>query len=136
MVSFAVLCVGICHLQVRSKEMHQRAEFGLAAHWSYKGGQSVSHSLDWITTDSNTVSTDPKVSLKHSRDAYPKGWTVQMELRVLVRSVCSHGSLMRGHIPPDGDGKYANCTNMVPCFGCILYHVVFRQWKQHTCVEE
>ncbi|CAM9184261.1 unnamed protein product [Scytosiphon promiscuus] len=33
--------------QVRSKEMHQKAEFGLAAHWSYKESHGMS-SLGWI----------------------------------------------------------------------------------------
>lgn len=48
--------------QVRSKEMHQKAEFGLAAHWSYKGSRSVVSALGWTTggnvTDTSTPSAD------------------------------------------------------------------------------
>lgn len=40
--------------QVRSNEMHQRAEFGLAAHWSYKGSGMGDGSLDWISSDAST----------------------------------------------------------------------------------
>lgn len=48
--------------QVRSKEMHQKAEFGLAAHWSYKGTGSLTSSLDWITEDKSTPPRDNKVT--------------------------------------------------------------------------
>ncbi|MFA5775638.1 MAG: TGS domain-containing protein, partial [Ilumatobacteraceae bacterium] len=34
-------------VQIRSRDMHQRAEWGVAAHWSYKDG-SPSQDIDWL----------------------------------------------------------------------------------------
>jgi GTP diphosphokinase / guanosine-3',5'-bis(diphosphate) 3'-diphosphatase len=34
-------------VQIRTKEMHQRAEWGVAAHWAYKDGTS-SQDIDWL----------------------------------------------------------------------------------------
>ncbi len=35
-------------IQIRSKEMHQEAEFGLAAHWAYKSNISPEKELKWL----------------------------------------------------------------------------------------
>src|SRR6266568_1954896 len=35
-------------VQIRTKEMHQRAEFGVAAHYSYKENRSASDDLGWL----------------------------------------------------------------------------------------
>jgi GTP diphosphokinase / guanosine-3',5'-bis(diphosphate) 3'-diphosphatase len=37
----------VVEVQIRSQEMHQRAEWGVAAHWSYKGDGSSSD-IDWL----------------------------------------------------------------------------------------
>ena len=37
----------VVEVQIRSREMHQRAEWGVAAHWSYKGDGSTSD-IDWL----------------------------------------------------------------------------------------
>jgi len=46
-------------VQVRSREMHARAEFGIAAHWSYKEGQSGSDELAWMQ---RIAETDSEIS--------------------------------------------------------------------------
>ncbi len=33
--------------------MHQQAEFGLAAHWSYKESHSTARSLGWISEETD-----------------------------------------------------------------------------------
>ncbi len=59
--------------QIRTREMHERAEFGVAAHWSYKD-QGSQQDLDWLAriVDWQTDTTDPaefmaglKVDLEH-----------------------------------------------------------------------
>jgi guanosine-3',5'-bis(diphosphate) 3'-pyrophosphohydrolase len=39
-------------VQIRSAEMHRNAEFGIAAHWKYKGGSAATHAddekFDWL----------------------------------------------------------------------------------------
>ncbi len=37
----------VVEVQIRSREMHQRAEWGVAAHWSYKG-EGESSDIDWL----------------------------------------------------------------------------------------
>jgi GTP pyrophosphokinase len=38
----------VVEVQIRTREMHQRAEWGVAAHWAYKDGVSVSSDIDWL----------------------------------------------------------------------------------------
>jgi len=38
----------IFEVQIRTKEMHQTAELGVAAHWKYKSGGNNSIKLDWL----------------------------------------------------------------------------------------
>ena len=53
-------------VQIRTKQMHEEAEFGIAAHWKYKSGeksgQSVDEKLRWIAqlleSDENTRDPD------------------------------------------------------------------------------
>ena len=35
-------------VQIRTKEMHQRAEYGIAAHWGYKENRSAQEDLGWL----------------------------------------------------------------------------------------
>ncbi len=35
-------------VQIRTKEMHQRAEWGVAAHWAYKDGAEKAQDIDWL----------------------------------------------------------------------------------------
>ncbi len=53
-------------VQVRTREMHVRAEYGIAAHWGYKEGSS-SAELAWIERiiDLQEESTDPHEFLEH-----------------------------------------------------------------------
>ena len=46
-------------VQIRTKEMHQRAEWGIAAHWAYKGGPDAD--IDWLNRiiDWQADVTDP-----------------------------------------------------------------------------
>ncbi|MEM8618324.1 MAG: bifunctional (p)ppGpp synthetase/guanosine-3',5'-bis(diphosphate) 3'-pyrophosphohydrolase [Actinomycetota bacterium] len=36
-------------VQIRTEEMHRRAEWGVAAHWAYKDGQTTAADVDWLS---------------------------------------------------------------------------------------
>jgi len=38
----------VLEVQIRTREMHQRAEWGVAAHWAYKDGVGASSDIDWL----------------------------------------------------------------------------------------
>src|SRR5205814_5490681 len=49
-------------VQIRTKEMHQRAEFGIAAHWGYKENRSPQEDLGWLQrlVDWQQETADPR----------------------------------------------------------------------------
>ena len=52
-------------VQIRSRDMHQRAEWGVASHWSYKNGESA-NDIDWLNRiiDWQDEVADPLVFLE------------------------------------------------------------------------
>jgi GTP pyrophosphokinase len=48
-------------VQIRTHEMHRRAEYGIAAHWGYKEKEDVSSEIAWMQriSDVNQETTDP-----------------------------------------------------------------------------
>jgi len=57
-------------IQVRSGEMHQVAEYGLAAHWDYKGGAKKKAQMDEMAAHSGAKSPHYAFKLDRSSDAY------------------------------------------------------------------
>jgi guanosine-3',5'-bis(diphosphate) 3'-pyrophosphohydrolase len=49
-------------VQIRTREMHQRAEFGIAAHWGYKENRSPGEDLGWLQrlVDWQQETADPR----------------------------------------------------------------------------
>ncbi|HEV8298244.1 MAG TPA: TGS domain-containing protein, partial [Acidimicrobiales bacterium] len=49
-------------VQIRTREMHQRAEYGIAAHWSYKENRSPAEDLVWLQrlVDWQQEANDPR----------------------------------------------------------------------------
>ena len=58
-------------VQIRTREMHRRNEFGLAAHWSYKQGDAPDGQVGWLRDLIEIVdaSHDPEELLEHTRMA-------------------------------------------------------------------
>ncbi|MGH9184717.1 MAG: RelA/SpoT family protein [Acidimicrobiales bacterium] len=48
-------------VQIRTREMHQRSEYGVAAHWSYKGDDSSESDMPWLSriVDWQLETSDP-----------------------------------------------------------------------------
>lgn len=82
-------------VQIRTKEMHQIAEYGIAAHWKYKSGEKssadIDKKLDWISklidTESETMDPDDfmhafKIDIFHDETFVftPKGDVVALPL--------------------------------------------------------
>lgn len=38
----------IVEIQIRTKQMHEQAEFGIAAHWNYKEGEKGTREINWV----------------------------------------------------------------------------------------
>lgn len=53
-------------VQIRTQEMHQRAEFGVAAHWGYKESRSPSQDLIWLQrlVDWQQETSDPQAFME------------------------------------------------------------------------
>jgi GTP diphosphokinase / guanosine-3',5'-bis(diphosphate) 3'-diphosphatase len=59
-------------IQVRTREMHETAEYGVAAHWIYKGGRPGKHDDEWTQwvkqlMDVGTDEADPREFMKTFR---------------------------------------------------------------------
>lgn len=82
-------------VQIRTREMHQVAEYGIAAHWKYKSGDKsnadIDKKLDWISrlidTESESVDADDfmhafKIDIFHDETFVftPKGDVVALPL--------------------------------------------------------
>ncbi|PYH01520.1 RelA/SpoT family protein [Arthrobacter stackebrandtii] len=63
----------LVEIQIRTLEMHQRAEYGVAAHWKYKSGNkapvSVQEDMNWLRTlvDWQQETSDPNEFLESLR---------------------------------------------------------------------
>lgn len=82
-------------VQIRTKEMHQVAEYGIAAHWKYKSGEKssadIDKKLDWISklidTESDVIDPDDflhafKIDIFHDETFVftPKGDVIALPL--------------------------------------------------------
>ena len=76
-------------IQIRTPEMHARADFGLAAHWSYKQAEQPDAQVSWIRDLVEILDTadSPEELLEHTRMAMyqdrifaftPKGELIQL----------------------------------------------------------
>ncbi|WP_207344041.1 bifunctional (p)ppGpp synthetase/guanosine-3',5'-bis(diphosphate) 3'-pyrophosphohydrolase [Arthrobacter sp. E3] len=83
----------LVEIQIRTLEMHQRAEYGVAAHWKYKSGNkapvTVQEDMDWLRTlvDWQQETSDPNEFLEslryemNSKEVYvytPKGKVIAL----------------------------------------------------------
>ena len=85
-------------IQIRTKEMHQTSEYGVAAHWLYKGGKAnlsevkIDEQLSWLRQmlDWSDDNTDPREFMESLRTGLnytevfvftPKGEVVRLRLK-------------------------------------------------------
>src|SRR2546421_1803518 len=59
-------------IQVRTRQMHETAEFGIAAHWRYKGGKARGKDAEWVAwmqqlMDLQADESDPREFMKSFR---------------------------------------------------------------------
>ncbi|MFM8268444.1 MAG: RelA/SpoT family protein [Ilumatobacteraceae bacterium] len=57
----------VVEVQIRTREMHQRAEWGVAAHWAYKDGAGSSGDIDWLNRiiDWQAEVSDPQAFMEN-----------------------------------------------------------------------
>lgn len=61
----------IFEIQIRSYDMHKTAEYGVAAHWKYKGGSLLNPKLDWLNDISmqNEAENNPEELYEYAKDS-------------------------------------------------------------------
>ena len=102
-------------VQIRTREMHQRAEWGVAAHWSYKEG-SPSDDIAWLnriidwqaeTNDPDQFMENLKTDLEHDEVFVftPKGRVITLPGRVDARSTSPTRSTPRSATPASAPGS-------------------------------
>ncbi|HQV56380.1 MAG TPA: bifunctional (p)ppGpp synthetase/guanosine-3',5'-bis(diphosphate) 3'-pyrophosphohydrolase [Ilumatobacteraceae bacterium] len=57
----------VVEVQIRTADMHQRAEWGVAAHWAYKDGSDVGSDIDWLNRiiDWQAEVSDPRAFMEN-----------------------------------------------------------------------
>ncbi|WP_180374468.1 RelA/SpoT family protein [Campylobacter pinnipediorum] len=61
----------IFEVQIRTFDMHKTAEFGVAAHWKYKGGSMLNPKLDWLNDIGmqNEAENNPEELYEYAKDS-------------------------------------------------------------------